>query len=90
MVLPSIDPKTGEQFPSYYVFNNEYHLPPDKKTATEEPVPELNSIIYDIKAGASNNDAIHANLFAQLNNGTVSFLANERIVKDKLLKTKKG
>ena len=90
MVLPSIDPKTGEQFPSYYVFNNEYHLPPDKKTATEEPVPELNAIIYDIKAGASNNDAIHANLFAQLNNGTVSFLANERIVKDKLLKTKKG
>ena len=90
MALPSVDPKTGEQFPSYYVFNNEHHLPPDKKTPTEEPIPELNAIIYDIKAGSSNNDAIHSNLFAQLNNGTVSFLANERIVKDKLLKTKKG
>ena len=90
MVLPSFDAKTGEQFPSYYAFNNEHHLPPEKKAASDEPVPEFNAIIYDIKAGASNDDAIHSNFFSQINNGTVSFLANERIIKDKLLQTKKG
>ena len=90
MVLPSFDAKTGEQFPAYYAFNNDHHLPPEKKTEGEEPWPELNAIIYDIKAGSSNDDAIHANFFAQINNGTVSLLAHERIVKDKLLKTKKG
>ena len=90
MVLPSFDTKTGEQFPAYYVFNNDHHLPPDKKTCSNEPIPELNAIIYDIKAGASNDDLIHSNFFAQINNGTVSFLANERIVKDKLAQTKKG
>ena len=90
MALPSFDPKTGEQFPAYYVFNNEYHLPPELKSSKDEPVPEYNAIIYDIKAGASNDDDIHSNFFAQINNGSVSFLANERIVKDKLLATKKG
>ena len=90
MVLPSFNAKTGEQFPSYYAFNNEHHLPPEKKAETEEPMPEYNAIIYDIKAGSSNDDAIHSNFFAQINNGTVSFLANERMVKDKLMQTKKG
>ena len=90
MVLPSFDTKTGEQFPSYFAFNNEHHLPPEKKAETEEPMPEYNAIIYDIKAGSSNDDAIHSNFFAQINNGSVSFLANERIVKDKLMQTKKG
>jgi len=31
MALPSFDVKTGEQFPAYYVFNNEHHLPPELK-----------------------------------------------------------
>ena len=53
-------------------------------------MPDLNAIIYDIKAGSSNDDAIHSNFFAQINNGTVAFLANERIVKDKLMATKRG
>jgi hypothetical protein len=90
MVLPSVDQKTGESFPPYYVFNNDHHLPPERKSPSEEPMPEYNAIIYDIKAGASNDDAIHSNFFAQMNNGTVSLLAHERIVKDKLMKTKKG
>lgn len=90
MVLPSFDAKTGEQFPPYYAFNNEHHLPPERKTETEEPMPEYNAIIYDIKAGASNDDVIHSNFFSQINNGSVSFLANERIVKDKLMQTKRG
>ena len=90
MVLPSVDKETGETFPPYYVFNNDYHLPPGIKTPSDEPRPELNAIIYDIKAGSSNDDAIHSNFFTQVNNGSVSFLAHERIVKDKLLKTRKG
>ena len=88
--MPSYDKKTGEQFPSYYVFNNEHHLPPNRKTPSEEPLPLLNAIIYDIKAGSSNDDLIHSNFFAQINNGTVSLLAHERIVKEKLMQTKKG
>lgn len=90
MVLPSTDGKTGEQFPAYYVFNNEYHLAPNMRMEVEEPVPAANAIIYDIKAGSSNDDAIHSNFFTQINNGTVNFLAHERIVKDKLMNTKKG
>ena len=90
MALPSFDTKTGEQFPAYYAFNNEHHLPPEKKVETDEPMPEYNAIIYDIKAGSSNDDLIHSNFYAQINNGSVSFLANERVVRDKLLKTKKG
>lgn len=90
MALPSVDAKTGESFPAYYVFNNDHHLPPEMKNESTEPRPEYNAIIYDIKAGASNDDEIHSNFFAQINNGTVSLLASERVVKDKLLKTKKG
>ena len=90
MALPSSDFSTGEQFPAYYVFNNEYHLPPQKSTPTTEPMTEYNAIIYDIKAGASNDDEIHSNFFAQINNGTVSLLAHERVVKEKLLSTQKG
>lgn len=90
MALPSFDKETGEQFPAYYAFNNEHHLPPEMKHETEEPQPQYNAIIYDIKAGSSNDDIIHSNFFAQINNGSVSFLAHERIVRDKLMKTKKG
>ena len=90
MALPSFDAKTGEQFPSYYAFNNEHHLPPEKKAEMDEPIADLNAIIYDIKAGSSNDDIIHSNFFSQINNGSISFLAHERIVKDKLLQTNKG
>jgi len=90
MALPSYDAKTGETYPAYYAFNNEHHLPNEMKSENEEPNPKFNAIIYDIKAGSSNDDAIHSNFFAQINNGSVAFLANERIVKDKLLATKKG
>ena len=90
MAVPSVDLSTGEQFPAYYVFNNDHHLPPERLTPGDEPYPEFNAIIYDIKAGVSNDDEIHSNFFAQMNNGTVALLAHERIVKDKLLQTKKG
>ena len=90
MVLPSFDARTGEQFPAYYTFNNEYHLPPELHDEVEAPVEKYNAIIYDVKASASNEDEIHAAFLASINNGSTSFLAHERVVKDKLMKTKKG
>ncbi len=90
MALPSFDAKTGEQFPAYFTFNNEHHLPPELREEQEEPVAKYNAIIYDIKAGSSNEDAIHSAFLTSVNNGSTSFLAHERVVKDKLMQTKKG
>ena len=90
MVLPSFDSHTGEQFPAYYTFNDENHLPSSMRDVVEEPVRKHNAIIYDIKAGASNEDEIHSAFLTSVNNGSTSFLAHERVVKDKLMQTKKG
>ena len=90
MVLPTFDSKTGETFPAYYAFNNDHHLPPEWREPKEEPDSHLNAIIYDIKAGSSNEDEINAAFLSSINNGSTSFLAHERIVKDKLMQTKKG
>ena len=90
MVLPSYDVHTGEQFPAYYTFNNEHHLPPEMRAEQEEPNERYNAIIYDVKASASNEDEIHSAFLTAVNNGSTSFLAHERVVKDKLMQTKKG
>lgn len=90
MVRPSLDEKTGELLPEYYVFNDDDYLPPGWKATRNESEPNERVIIYNLKAGAGNTDIIHANCFSQINSGRVSFLANERIVKEKLLATKKG
>jgi len=90
MVLPSYESTTGEQFPAYFTFNDENHLPPNMHEELEEPIPKFNAILYDIKAGTSNEDEIHAAFLASVNNGSTAFLAHERIVKDKLMQTKKG
>ena len=90
MVLPSFDAKTGEQFPAYFTFNNEHHLPPEMREEVNDPQERYNAIIYDIKAGASNEDEIHSAFLTAINNGSTAFLAHERVVKDKLMQTKKG
>ena len=90
MVLPSFDAKTGEQFPAYFTFNNEHHLPPEMREEANDPQERYNAIIYDIKAGASNEDEIHSAFLTAINNGSTAFLAHERVVKDKLMQTKKG
>ena len=90
MALPSYNSHTGEQFPAYFTFNNENHLPPELKAEQETPVPAYNAILYDIKASASNEDEIHSAFLSAINTGSVSFLAHERIVKEKIMKTKKG
>ena len=90
MALPSFDQKTGETFPAYFAFNNDHHLPPEMHDPVDDPITKYNAIIYDIKAGATNEDEIHAAFLSAVNNGSTSFLAHERIVKDKLMATKKG
>ena len=90
MVVPSYDSKTGKQYPAYFAFNDEDYLPQSKKAITEEPMPDSNAIIYNLKANGTNNNLIHANAFSQISNGSVSFLADEKVVRDKLMATKKG
>ena len=90
MAIPSFDQNTGEQFDAYYAFNNDYHLPPEMKYPSDEARPEFNAIIYDIKAGSTNDDLIHSYFFSQINNGAVHFLAHEQKIKEKLMATKKG
>ena len=90
MALPSFDSRTGEQFPAYFAFNNEHHLPPEMRAEQDEPEIRYNAIIYDIKAGSNNEDAINSAFLTSINNGSTFFLAHERIVKDKLMQTKKG
>ena len=48
------------------------------------------AVIYNIKANAALNSEIYSNLYVQINSGNLLLLANERIVKDKLMTTKKG
>jgi len=60
------------------------------RTPSDEPMPRLNAIIYDIKASASNEDEINSAFLSAINNGSTSFLAHERIIKEKLMATKKG
>ena len=83
MVVPSIDSKTGIVYPPIYVNN-------DKENYPVPPGEQKNAIIYNIKANAAMNSEIYSNLYIQINGGFVGLLANERIVKEKLLATKKG
>lgn len=90
MSLPSLDRTTGLTYPAYYVFNNNEHPAPGRRGVSDIPHPQSNSIIYDMRANASLNSEMHSNAFVQINSGTVSFLADERIVKEKFLATEKG
>lgn len=90
MCVETFDPKTGERFPPYYAFNFEGHLPPGKKSTADEPNPDTNAIIYDLKANASNDSPIHSNAYSRINGGNVAFLATESVIKSKLMATRKG
>lgn len=96
MVKPSYNPEDGITYPPYYAFNDEEYVMPGFRFNPDkvEPKPENRMIIYNMKASGSgvkdNNSEIHANIFSQIAAGNVDFLANERVVKTKLLATKKG
>lgn len=90
MVMDTYDPKTGEFFPAYYVFNDPKYLPKGYKNPPNKSIPEDNILIYNLKANASNDSEINSNCYSQIMGGMVDFLANERIVKTKLLSTEFG
>ena len=69
-------------YPPIYVSN-------DKENYPVPPGEQKNAIIYNIKANAAMNSEIYSNLYLQINGGFVA-LANERVVKEKLLATKKA
>ena len=82
LVVPSYG-ENGETYEPIYVSND----------ADNYPVPrgkEKEALIYNIKANASLNSEIYSNLYVQINSSNLALLANERIVKEKLLATKKG
>lgn len=90
LVLPTFDDETGETLEPIFVFNDMAYLSEGRKSTSDEPDPKKNVLIYNLKAGASNISEFHANCYSQITSGRVSFLANERVVKEKLLATKKG
>lgn len=82
LVLPQWD-KKGRYWGPLYISNDPETYPYPKEEKDK-------AIVYNIKANAAMNNEIYSNLFVQINNGHVQLLANERIVKEKLLATKKG
>lgn len=90
MIRPSFDNKTGIFYPEYYVFNDQNYLPPGYRTPPNKSIENQRIIIYCLKANSSNDSDIHANCYAQVANGQLSFLAQQRVIKQKLLATEKG
>lgn len=82
LVLPQWD-KKGRYWGPLYISNDPETYPYPKEEKEK-------AIVYNIKANAALNNEIYSNLFVQINNGHVQLLANERVVKEKLLATKKG
>lgn len=84
LVVPSYGPN-GELYEPLYVINDSDNYPIPRGM---EKSP--NAIIYNLKANAAMNNEIYSNLYVQINSGNVRLLANERLVKEKLLATPKG
>ena len=84
LVVPSYGPN-GEIYGPLYVTNDPDNYPIPRG---EEKSPH--AVIFNIKANATMNSEIYSNLYVQINSGNLLLLANERIVKDKLMATKKG
>ena len=83
-MVPSYGPN-GEIYEPLYVTNDTDNYPIPRGM---EKSPR--AVIYNIKANAALNSEIYSNLYVQINSGNLLLLANERIVKDKLMTTKKG
>lgn len=80
LVLQSYDSK-GNAAEPLYVMNDQENY----------PIPRgVTAKVYNLKANAVLNSEIYSNFYVQLSGGQVALLANERVVKDKLLATKSG
>lgn len=84
LVVPSYG-VNGEVYEPLYVTND-----PDNYPIPRGQDKSPNAVIFNIKANATMNSEIYSNLYVQINSGNLLLLANERIVKDKLMTTKKG
>ena len=84
LVVPSYG-VNGEVYEPLYVTND-----PDNYPIPRGQEKSPNAVIFNIKANATMNSEIYSNLYVQINSGNLLLLANERIVKDKLMTTKKG
>ncbi len=82
LTISNTDSKTGEILPPVGVNNDEDYL--------KNQAPEVPKLIRVLKANATDNGLIHSNCYTQLTSGHVAFLANERIIRGKLVATKKG
>ena len=85
MVRSQTDPKTGDVYPDFGVYNDDELYYKKFRTADTEM-----DAMYLIKANAPINTEAHANAQSQISSGKVQFLIDERIAKTKLLGTAKG
>lgn len=90
MVVESYDPVSGEKYPPYYGFNLDQHLPPGKKSPTEEPIPSHNAIIYEMKSNDKLESEMLSNMYSRICGNFISLLAQENVIKSKLLATTSG
>lgn len=90
MVVESYDPETGEKYPPYYGFNLDQHLPPGKKSVSDEPIEAQNAIIYEMKSNDKLESEMLSNMYSRICGGFISLLAQENIIKSKLLATISG
>ena len=87
LVMPSIDEKTGEEFPAFGVFNDEKK---QYKKLDTGGAPVIKDILWIIKANTEINEEGYSNIVTQLGSGKLKFLINERDAKTALLDTAVG
>lgn len=75
-----VDPKTGEYFPPFGVYND-----PDGNYKRFKTGDTEDNVLYIVKANAPFNTEMYTILQAQLNAGKIKFLIDERVKKEKLL-----
>lgn len=80
LVKSQVDPKTGEYFPPFGVYNDPEGNYKRFRTGDTE-----DNVLYIVKANAPFNTEMYTILQAQLNAGKIKFLIDERVKKEKLL-----
>lgn len=82
LIMTNTDPNTGTDYEPIGVSNDEEYLKRQDSTAAK--------VLFVLKTNASDAGLIHSNCYIQLSSGRVTFLAPERLVRNKLMATKKG
>ena len=85
MVIPSVDPDSGEEYPDFGVYNDPENYYKQYKTPNTE-----HEAMYLIKANGPLNTEAHANIQTQMSTGALKLLIDERTAKAKLLGTTVG